>query len=99
VVEITTFRADVYPGHSRKPVVEFGDTLEGDLVRRDFTVNAMAVDVDGLSFVDPYGGLQALATGALDTPSTPEQSFSDDRRGRGWIWWCGPGWPTRCCPS
>jgi poly(A) polymerase len=78
VVEITTFRADVYPGHSRKPVVQFGDTLEGDLVRRDFTVNAMAVDVDGLSFVDPYGGLQALAAGALDTPSTPEQSFSDD---------------------
>ena len=78
VVEITTFRADVYADHSRKPTVVFGDTLDGDLVRRDFTVNAMAVDVDGLRFVDPYGGLEALAAGVLDTPATPEQSFSDD---------------------
>jgi len=82
VVEITTFRADVYADSSRKPTVAFGDTLDADLVRRDFTVNAMAVEingrVDGLTFVDPYGGLDALAAGALDTPATPEQSFSDD---------------------
>ena len=78
VVEITTFRADVYADHSRKPSVVFGDTLDADLVRRDFTVNAMAVDVDGLAFVDPYGGLEALAAGSLDTPATPEQSFRDD---------------------
>ncbi len=78
VVEITTFRADVYTDHSRKPAVVFGDTLDADLVRRDFTVNAMAVDVDGLAFVDPYGGLEALSRGVLDTPATPEQSFSDD---------------------
>ena len=82
VVEVTTFRADVYTDRSRKPQVVFGDTLAGDLVRRDFTVNAMAVKidgvVDGLTFVDPYGGLDALAGSVLDTPATPEQSFSDD---------------------
>lgn len=80
VVEITTFRADVYTDASRKPAVVFGDTLDEDLVRRDFTVNAMAVDVvpGQLSFVDPYGGLEALADGRIDTPATPEQSFSDD---------------------
>ena len=98
VVEITTFRADVYADHSRKPSVVFGDTLDEDLVRRDFTVNAMAVDVDGLAFVDPYGGLEALAAGSLDTPATPEQSFSDDplrmlraARFRTTAWAAGPG--------
>ena len=82
VVEITTFRADVYTDHSRKPAVVFGDSLAGDLVRRDFTVNAMAVEIGGrvdrLTFVDPHGGLEALAHQVLDTPATPEQSFSDD---------------------
>jgi poly(A) polymerase len=78
VVEVTTFRADVYRADSRKPTVAFGDTIDGDLVRRDFTVNAMAVAVPERTFVDPYGGLRALADGVLDTPATPEQSFSDD---------------------
>lgn len=77
-IEITTFRADVYRSESRKPEVAFGDTLEGDLVRRDFTVNAMAVDVVTHAFVDPYNGLQDLADEVLRTPAAPEVSFSDD---------------------
>jgi poly(A) polymerase len=78
VIEVTTFRSDVYLAESRKPQVRFGDTLDGDLVRRDFTVNAMAVELPGNRFVDPYGGLAHLAAQVLDTPGTPEQSFSDD---------------------
>ncbi len=78
VIEVTTFRSDVYRRTSRKPHVAFGDTLEGDLLRRDFTVNAMAVSVPGQRFIDPYGGLADLAAGVLRTPATPEQSFSDD---------------------
>ena len=79
-VEITTFRADAYDRVTRNPVVAFGDTIEDDLVRRDFTVNAMAVELTGEErrFVDPYGGLAALAAGTLDTPATPEESFADD---------------------
>ncbi|MHA6620362.1 CCA tRNA nucleotidyltransferase [Pseudonocardia sp. DLS-67] len=79
-VEITTFRADAYDRVSRNPVVRFGDTIEDDLVRRDFTVNAMAVELTGPErrFVDPHGGLAALAAGTLDTPATPEESFADD---------------------
>ena len=82
-VEITTFRADAYDRVSRNPVVAFGETIEDDLVRRDFTVNAMAVEltggqVGGHRFVDPHGGLAALAAGTLDTPATPEESFADD---------------------
>src|SRR5690606_3779107 len=53
-VEITTYRADEYDGATRKPVVAFGDSLEGDLARRDFTVNAMAVRLPSLEFVDPF---------------------------------------------
>ena len=78
VIEVTTFRSDVYIADSRKPQVRFGDTLEGDLVRRDFTVNAMAVELPSKRFVDPYGGLAHLAEGLIDTPATAEQSFSDD---------------------
>jgi poly(A) polymerase len=78
-VEITTFRADAYDRVSRNPVVAFGETIDDDLVRRDFTVNAMAVELTGeRRFVDPYGGLAALAAGTLDTPATPEESFADD---------------------
>ncbi|KQB87019.1 CCA tRNA nucleotidyltransferase [Corynebacterium lowii] len=89
-IEITTFRSDSYDGISRNPEVRFGDTLEGDLVRRDFTLNAMAVElfpgagaasatgaVEG-RFHDPMNGLAALRAGILDTPAAPEQSFSDD---------------------
>ena len=57
---MTTYRADAYDRRTRKPVVAFGDSLEGDLVRRDFTVNAMALRLPDLTFVDPYGGLADL---------------------------------------
>ncbi len=79
-VEITTFRADAYDRVTRNPIVAFGETIEDDLVRRDFTVNAMAVELTGQerTFVDPHGGLAALAAGSLDTPATPEESFADD---------------------
>ena len=77
-VEVTTFRADAYDGTTRKPVVAFGDNLEDDLVRRDFTVNAMALRLPDLELVDPHGGMLDLAAGRLRTPSTPEVSFSDD---------------------
>lgn len=80
-LEITTFRADTYDQVSRNPEVRFGDRLEDDLVRRDFTVNAMAVRItaDGLGeFLDPLGGLAALRARTLDTPTSPEVSFGDD---------------------
>ncbi len=77
-VEITTYRADEYDGASRKPVVAFGDTLEGDLLRRDFTVNAMALRVPDKVLVDPSGGLEDLLAGRLRTPIEPEVSFGDD---------------------
>ena len=77
-IEITTFRADSYAAESRKPVVEFGDTLDGDLVRRDFTVNAMALSLPDHRFIDPYGGLDDLTEHRLRTPAAPEVSFSDD---------------------
>ena len=74
----TTFRSDSYDAASRKPEVRFGDTLEGDLLRRDFTVNAMALELPGLTFVDPHGGLSDLASRRLRTPGAPELSFGDD---------------------
>lgn len=77
-VEITTYRADSYDGVSRKPVVEFGDTIEGDLHRRDFTVNALALALPELRLVDPTGGFDDLLGGVLRTPIEPEISFGDD---------------------
>jgi poly(A) polymerase len=77
-VEITTFRADSYDRQTRNPEVSFGDTVEGDLLRRDFTVNAMAVQLPSKRFVDPHDGLAALAARLLDTPATPQESFADD---------------------
>ena len=77
-LEITTYRSESYDRASRKPEVTYGDSLDADLVRRDFTVNAMAVALPGRTFVDPYGGLADLAAGVLRTPATPEESFSDD---------------------
>ncbi len=76
--EITTFRTEAYDIHSRNPQVAFGDSLEGDLSRRDFTVNTMALSLPDHSFIDPYDGLGDLAARALTTPTTPEASFSDD---------------------
>jgi poly(A) polymerase len=78
VVEVTTYRSDAYDPESRKPVVAFGDNLEGDLSRRDFTVNAMAVRVPAMVFVDPHDGLRDLAAKVLRTPIAPERSFDDD---------------------
>jgi poly(A) polymerase len=78
VIEVTTYRSDVYADHSRKPHVAFGDTLSEDLLRRDFTINAMAVSIPDKKFVDPYGGLNDLARRVIRTPATPESSFSDD---------------------
>ncbi|MEV7974145.1 CCA tRNA nucleotidyltransferase [Cellulomonas sp. NPDC089187] len=78
VVEVTTYRTDAYDPTSRKPEVVFGDTLDGDLSRRDFTVNAMAIRLPDLTFVDPFDGLSDLARGVLRTPVNPRQSFDDD---------------------
>lgn len=77
-VEVTTYRSDTYDTDSRKPEVNYGDTLEGDLSRRDFTVNAMALRVPDLQFVDPFGGASDLSKGVLRTPVDPRQSFDDD---------------------
>ena len=77
-VEITTYRADSYDGVTRKPTVEFGDTIADDLLRRDFTVNAMALRVPGQTLVDPTGGVEDLVRGTLRTPTEPSVSFGDD---------------------
>jgi poly(A) polymerase len=77
-LEITTFRAEAYDGHSRNPVVRFGDNLVDDLVRRDFSINAMAISVPKHRFVDPFGGLDDLARRLIRTPGTPQASFGDD---------------------
>lgn len=77
-IEITTYRSESYDPGSRKPEVTFGDSLAGDLARRDFTVNAMAVRLPTLEFVDLHSGMRDLGDRVLRTPSTPEESFSDD---------------------
>ena len=77
-VEITTYRAEAYDPESRKPDVEFGTSLAGDLVRRDFTINAMAITLPTLELVDLHDGRADLAAGIIRTPGTPEASFSDD---------------------
>jgi poly(A) polymerase len=80
-LEITTFRADRYDQVSRNPEVQFGERLEDDLVRRDFTVNAMAVRIASAGpgeFLDPLSGLAALRANVLDTPAAPSVSFGDD---------------------
>jgi poly(A) polymerase len=78
VIEITTYRADAYDRETRKPQVAFGRSLDEDLVRRDFTVNAMALRLPSLEFVDRHDGLVDLAARRLRTPATPEESFADD---------------------
>jgi poly(A) polymerase len=77
-LEVTTYRAEAYDRVSRNPIVRYGQSLEDDLRRRDFTVNAMAVSLPGHVFTDPYGGLEDLAAGLIKTPSRPEESFGDD---------------------
>lgn len=77
-IEVTTYRSESYDRTSRKPEVSYGDSIEEDLVRRDFTVNAMAVALPEKAFIDPHNGLEDLAAKVLRTPGTPEDSFSDD---------------------
>jgi poly(A) polymerase len=76
--EITTHRAEVYVPESRKPEVSFGDDIEEDLSRRDFTINALALRLPDMELVDPFDGLGDLASGRLRTPLDPEVSFGDD---------------------
>ncbi|MBI1377961.1 MAG: CCA tRNA nucleotidyltransferase [Frankiales bacterium] len=78
MLEVTTYRAEVYDRGSRKPEVTYGDSLAADLVRRDFTVNAMAVTLPGLELVDLHHGVDDLRAGVLRTPGPPEVSFGDD---------------------
>ncbi len=77
-LEITTYRAESYQSHSRKPDVSYGTSLSGDLVRRDFTVNAMAVTLPDLQLRDEHDGIADLRSGVLRTPASPQASFSDD---------------------
>ncbi|BAS06602.1 CCA-adding enzyme [Arthrobacter sp. Hiyo4] len=77
-IEITTYRAEAYDPESRKPVVAFGSSLTDDLLRRDFTINAMALRLPSLELIDPFGGVRDLSASVLATPGSPEASFSDD---------------------
>ncbi len=77
-VEITTYRAESYDPDSRKPEVDFGHTLEGDLARRDFTINSMAIRLPDLSFIDLFHGVDDIAAGVIRTPGSPADSFNDD---------------------
>jgi poly(A) polymerase len=77
-LEITTYRSEKYGPKSRKPEVQYGQSLEEDLARRDFTVNAMAARLPSHELVDPFGGLADLKAGVLRTPGSPESSFGDD---------------------
>lgn len=77
-LEITTFRAEVYRPESRKPEVAFADDVETDLSRRDFTVNAMALELPEPRLLDPFDGAGDLAARRLRTPLAPEESFLDD---------------------
>jgi len=80
VFEITTYRSEIYLSNSRKPEVKFGDSIEVDLLRRDFTVNAMAIELSTQTptFIDPHDGVRDLLTKTLKTPGSPELSFGDD---------------------
>ena len=78
VFEVTTYRSEQYRATSRKPAVQYGRSLEEDLGRRDFTVNAMAARLPGYELVDPFGGLDALQERVLRTPGRPQDSFGDD---------------------
>ena len=79
-VEVTTYRSEQYDPDSRKPEVEYGKEILGDLARRDFTVNSMALELTGQEpeFIDPFNGLADLAKKVLRTPGKPSDSFNDD---------------------
>src|SRR6059058_3639053 len=78
IFEVTTYRSEQYDRTSRRPDVRYGTSLEEDLGRRDFTVNAMAARLPGYEFTDPFGGFDALGEKVLRTPGPPERSFGDD---------------------
>lgn len=78
VFEITTYRSEVYVSESRKPSVKFGAELNEDLIRRDFTINAMAVLLPEIKFVDLFGGVNDLVKRVIRTPRAAELSFSED---------------------
>jgi poly(A) polymerase len=78
VFEITTYRSDKYRPDKRQPEVTYGRSLEADLARRDFTVNAIAARLPSLELVDPFSGLRDLRAKVLRTPGSPEDSFNDD---------------------
>ena len=78
IFEITTYRSESYGPRSRKPDVKYGTSLDEDLIRRDFTINAMAARLPSYELVDPFGGLAALLERVIRTPGRPEDSFSDD---------------------
>ncbi|MCH9789046.1 MAG: CCA tRNA nucleotidyltransferase [Actinomycetia bacterium] len=77
-VEITTYRSESYDAQSRKPEVAFGNNLADDLARRDFTMNAMAVTLPSMEFVDLFDGIVDLAARRIRTPGTAQSSFDDD---------------------
>ena len=70
-VEITTYRSDIYNDETRKPVVKFGDNLIDDLKRRDFTINAIALELPSMKIIDPFGGLSDINSKLIKTPSSP----------------------------
>jgi poly(A) polymerase len=78
ICEITTYRSESYRYDSRKPKVNYGTSLDDDLSRRDFTVNAMAARLPSLELVDPFGGLADLRATVLRTPGRAQDSFTDD---------------------
>ena len=77
-IHITTYREDKYNKDSRKPEIKTSGELETDLSRRDFTVNAIAYDINNNEIIDPHGGLKDLSEGLIRTPDTADISFSDD---------------------
>ncbi len=77
-LEITTYRAEQYEEDSRKPTVNFGTSLNEDLARRDFSINAIALSLPDGEIHDPFGGISDIAAGLIRTPGAPTDSFSDD---------------------
>lgn len=77
-VEITTYRSEHYPDTSRKPEVEFGESLNEDLARRDFTINAIAIDTAKGQLIDPFDGQADLAAGLIRAVGEPDERFRED---------------------
>ena len=77
-VEITTFRSEWYRPDSRKPVVQFGDSLREDLARRDFTINAIAQEIGTGKVIDPFDGMLDLEARVVRAVGTPADRFAED---------------------